>query len=77
MEVIEQNGLTDLILWSDFAKMCFDNSLTDYDGMGNWANATQVQSGNYVNPRWIYPSQIVNRLVKKPDWATHVLWHNR
>jgi hypothetical protein len=65
-----------LIPYDQFVKMCMENALIDYDGMGNWATETMKQAGNYVNTRWVYPSHVING-VQKPDWATHVLWHNR
>jgi hypothetical protein len=66
----------DLFTIAEFVEMCKHSSFIDYDGMGNWATETMREKGSWDNPKWIYPSQIVDGL-QPPTWATHVLWYNR
>ena len=55
----------------EFEMMCKSNALIDYDGYGKFATSTEVSNIP------ICPSELVNKTVPIPPWATHVCWFNR
>lgn len=60
-----------LLTWQNFVRFVAAGDLTDDDGSGSLATATQVSDIN-VSPSRLY------RDSKPPfDWATHVHWCNR
>lgn len=47
------------------------DSITGYDGFGEWATKDGT-SGVMVYPSWLGPDEVF-----VPKWATHVLWFNK
>jgi len=56
---------------ADFLEDVQFGRFIDYDGFGQWATATHMS--NVV----VRPSDVVNKAVKPPRWATHVIWFNK
>jgi hypothetical protein len=54
--------------WSEFVGGVISGGLTDDDGHGVYATATHRSKITVV------PSQVN---LKRPEWATHVLWFNK
>ena len=60
-----------LFTWNDFKSHCACGYFEDLDGLGNWATKTKHDQ------TVITPSNVNNGTQTPPQWATHVLWHNR
>ena len=49
----------------------YDSSFIDYDGHGVWATKNKKSNATVI------PSDITERKLAPPDWATHVVWYNK
>lgn len=61
----------DLMPIEEFDQHVKHNFFIDYDGYGEFATETEVSNVT------VCPSEWANGTIKKPEWATHVLWYNR
>lgn len=55
----------------DFMQCVKSAFFIDYDGHGVWA------TGDQMSDQTVAPSDITEKGVAPPDWATHVVWFNR
>lgn len=60
----------DLMTWEAWLGCVECRMFIDYDGYGYFAT-----EDSYDYLKEVYPSQA--KTIKKPDWATHILWLNR
>ena len=61
----------DLMPISEWLKGVQCGGYIDYDGHGNLSNGTE--ESNVV----VQPSDITEKGMKLPEWATHIVWFNR
>lgn len=66
------NSCGDLFTIDQFLEDVKIGMLIDYDGWGYFATFDN-HDRNYA----FYPSEITEKRISIPDWATHVLWFNR
>ena len=59
-----------LMTWESFVEDVHGGMLTDYDGTGYLATATANAPDFVVDPTDV-------RTLRRPAWATHVLWFNK
>lgn len=59
----------DLMTLEEWVETCSCGSFIDYDGHGNLSTVDKCSNIE------VYPS--ISKIVKYPEWATHVLWYNR
>jgi hypothetical protein len=67
----ELEDIGDLMTVKEWLDSVACHAFIDYDGHGYWATATKQSNAS------VCPSDITDKKLVPPEWATHIVWYNR